>query len=103
MDLNAASFEKHIGRNDIPTMVDFWAPWCGPCKMMGPVFAEAAALLEPQVRLGKINIDVEQAVASRFGVQSVPTVMLFKGGREIARQAGAMNLDSLVRWTQSYL
>jgi thioredoxin 2 len=100
-ELSGASFVKHIGRNDIPVVVDFWAPWCGPCKMMAPQFAQAAGLLEPQVRLAKVNTEAEQGVATQYGIRSIPTLVLFKGGREVARQAGAMGAQDIVRWVLS--
>jgi thioredoxin 2 len=100
-ELSGASFVKHIGRNDIPVVVDFWAPWCGPCKMMAPQFAQAAGLLEPQVRLAKVNTEAEQGLATQYGIRSIPTLVLFKGGREVARQAGAMGAQDIVRWVLS--
>lgn len=103
VELDAASFEKHIGRSDIPVLVDFWAPWCGPCRMMAPAFAQAASLLEPQVRLAKLNTEEHQGIAARFGIRSIPTMILFKGGREIARQSGAMDAGSIVRWVRAVL
>ncbi|MEW6519482.1 MAG: thioredoxin TrxC [Thermodesulfobacteriota bacterium] len=103
VELNAASFQKHVERNDIPVVVDFWAAWCGPCKMMGPVFAQAAAQLEPRVRLAKVNTEQEQALAARFSIRSIPTLALFKNGREVARQPGAMDLGNLLQWVRSHI
>ena len=103
LDLTAASFQQHIGRSDIPVVVDFWAPWCGPCKMMAPAFEQAARQLEPRVRLAKVNTDVEQALGAQFGIRSIPTMALFKHGREAARQAGAMGASDILRWVQANL
>jgi thioredoxin 2 len=98
LELGAATFAKHAGRNDIPLLVDFWAPWCGPCKMMAPQFAQAAGMLEPNFRLAKVDTEAEQTLAAQFGIRSIPTLALFRNGREIARQAGAMSAPDIVRW-----
>ncbi|MCB1928311.1 MAG: thioredoxin TrxC [Rhodocyclaceae bacterium] len=99
--LDQNNFEIHSGRADLPLLVDFWAPWCGPCRAMAPAFEEAARLLEPGVRLAKVNTEDEQSLAARFGIRSIPTLVLFRGGREVARQAGAMNAAGIVQWVRA--
>ncbi|MEK6686215.1 MAG: thioredoxin TrxC [Pseudomonadota bacterium] len=101
VELTESHFNRHIAHNDIPVLVDFWAPWCGPCRMMAPVFARAATLLEPKMRLVKVNTEEEQGLAAHYNIRSIPALVLFKGGREIARQSGAMSEQDLVRWAQT--
>ena len=102
--LDAASFDKHIGRSHAPVLVDFWAPWCGPCRMMAPAYEQAAGLLEPQVRVAKLNTEEAQAIAARFNIRSIPTLALFVGGKEVARQAGAFRTaQDIADWTRSHL
>ena len=103
VDLHSGNFQQHLTRNDIPVVVDFWAPWCGPCKIMAPVIEQATKRLEPFVRLGKLNTDREPAIATRFGIRGIPTVILFKSGQELERRSGAMDLNTLIRWAQSHV
>ena len=96
--LRGASFDQHISRSDLPVIVDFWAPWCGPCRAMAPHYDEAARRLQHQARFAKVNSDEEPQLSSRFGIRGIPTLMAFRNGREVARQTGGMDLNSLLRW-----
>lgn len=100
---NAVQFAKHRQANDIAVLVDVWAPWCGPCRVMAPMFEQAAAELEPDVRLIKVNADEEPSVASELGVSGIPALLLLRGGHVIARTAGALDTRRIVAWTRSHL
>ena len=102
LPLSADNFDRHINASGIPVLLDFWAPWCGTCRMMAPVYEQAAAKLEPHIRLAKVNTEDEQQLATRFNIRSIPTIALFRGGREIGRQPGAMDLGSLLKWVGAY-
>ncbi|MEC5160488.1 thioredoxin 2 [Janthinobacterium sp. CG_23.3] len=101
VDLPSARFLKHIERNDIPVLVDFWAPWCGPCRSMAPFYAQAAQGLEPQFRVVKVNTEEAQDLGARFAIRSIPTLALFRNGREVARQPGAMDANNIMAWARN--
>lgn len=103
VDVDMAAFDRILANTDLPLVVDFWAEWCGPCKMMAPVFAQAAAELEPACLLLKVNTESAQALAARYAVRSIPTLLVIKQGKEVARQAGALDLSRLKAWAGSYL
>ncbi len=102
LELNEAGFNRFVAKSHQPLLVDYWAPWCGPCKMMAPVFEQAASQLEPEFRLLKINTEVEQSLAGRMRIQSIPTLAIYKNGQEVIRQPGAMPLGDLVNWARAH-
>jgi thioredoxin 2 len=97
-----ARFDRHADKSDIPLLVDFWAAWCGPCRTMAPTFERAAPQLEPEIRLAKVDIDAVGDLATRFAVQSIPTLLLVRHGREIARAMGVMALPQLLAWARQH-
>jgi thioredoxin 2 len=103
VELTQANFDRQVKSGDLPLVVDFWAPWCAPCRMMAPAYEQAAARLAPGVRLGKLDTEAEPAIAGRFGIRSIPTLVAFSGGREIARQSGALALPQLLQWIGAHV
>jgi thioredoxin 2 len=101
--LDSASFATHTTRSDLPVLVDFWADWCGPCHAMSPILDRFASEWKTRVQVGKVNTDENQQLSAQFGIRSIPTLILFRGGREIARRSGVSDLSSLSRWVDGAL
>lgn len=101
--LDEGRFPKHLGRGDLSLVVDFWAPWCGPCRAMAPAFEAVARRIEPRARLVKVNTEENQGLAQRYGIRSIPTLVVFKAGKEAARTSGAMDAGSLENWIRRAL
>lgn len=102
-ELDVATHDRMVKGDDLPVVVDYWAPWCGPCRMMAPEFARAAGMLEPEMRLVKLNSEAEPQVAATLGIRGIPTLLLYRGGREVARQSGAMDAASIAGWARAQL
>jgi thioredoxin 2 len=101
IELHPGNVNSVLDKNDIPVLVDCWAPWCGPCKSFAPIFEQAATLLEPKLRLAKLNTEAVPSIAQRWAIRSIPTLMLFKQGKEVKRISGAMSLPQLQQWLRS--
>ena len=102
LDLGGGRFEKHTAGNDIPVIADFWAPWCGPCRAMAPIFERAASELEPQARFVKVNVDEEPELAARLGVRGIPALFVVRHGKVVAQQAGLADMRLLQSWVQQF-
>ena len=103
VELDEAGFDRQVQRSQIPVLVDFWASWCGPCRMMAPAYEQAAQLLEPNMRVAKVDTEQAQALVDRLGIRSIPTLAIYVGGREVARQPGALTrAEDIARWARAH-
>ncbi len=103
IELTGGNFNQHVNNTDVPIVIDFWASWCGPCQMFAPIFTDSARELEPQARFAKLDTEAHSQLASQFGVRSIPTLVIVKNGREVARQMGVMNLSQFQAWVNSVI
>ncbi|MBV9884317.1 MAG: thioredoxin TrxC [Sphingomonadaceae bacterium] len=103
VEIGAANFDSHALKSDLPVVIDLWAEWCGPCRMMTPSFEAAAPRLEPLVRLGKLDTEAEPAIAGRFGIRGIPSMIVIRKGQELARTSGAMPTSAIVAWVEQAL